>query len=198
MKKILLSIFLLISSLQILNAQSKDIEDLYEDYTNALTDSEKKPQAIKLGLAILSRKSELSKERIVNLNYHLAHLYEESLDPQKAKLYYIEVLKMVPGHYISSRALGRIYSNECMDLGKQVGEAARLKDARLNAEKFKAYKIHVLNTLPLLEKAQACDPETELLTLITYFYNSIKDTTGLANLNDRLKVLSKDCVEFLD
>jgi len=52
--------------------------------------------------------------------------------------------------------------------------------------------------LPHLEKAQACDPSDETLAIIKTLYKNINDTEGLNKLNDRLKLLSQNCIDVLE
>ena len=52
--------------------------------------------------------------------------------------------------------------------------------------------------LPQLEKAQACDPSDDTLGIIKSLYQKINDQASLSTLDDRLRLLSKNCIDILN
>ena len=71
------------------------------------------------------------------------------------------------------------------------------KDKKANDLLMQDYKKAVLKALPHLEKAQACDPSDETLTMIQQLYRNMKDDAGLKSLKARLTTLSKNCQDLL-
>lgn len=196
MKRITLATLLLLS-VQTAFSQSKNIEDLYMDYTMVRNTPNNKAAKEK-SLALLTRASELNDKQIANINFHLAGVYETDKQPDLAIPHYEKVIKMVPGYYVAQRALGFLLLEKSNVLANKVTAAAKAKDANLHAESFKAYKKQILALLPYLEKSQACDPDDRTLQTITNLYKNIKETTLLSTLNTRLKEKGKDCVTLLD
>jgi hypothetical protein len=70
----------------------------------------------------------------------------------------------VPNYYVVQRALGYQYLKQVNTLSDQVNAAQ--SDAGENKRLTVLYTAAAKKTLPYLEKAQACDPNDETLTLI--------------------------------
>lgn len=197
MKKIITLNFFILFLFQSAFSQTKKIDDLYFDYTQ-FRNSPNRKEAKSKALALLERSAELNEKQIANINFHLGSIYEEDKQPELAIPHYQNVIKTVPGHYVTQRALAFIYLRQGDALGKKVTAAAQLKNATLHAEAFKNYKKQVLLTLPYFEKSQACDPDENTLNIINNLYKTIKEPQQLSTLNSRLKTLANDCVSLLD
>jgi hypothetical protein len=173
------------------NAQTADqIFDQYLDMEMART-ANQSAKALLIGESILPNVGKLPVKTQVMYYYSLAKVYDDSFQGDNAITYYDKVLAARPDYYVPHRALGYIYVNNANELAKKTQVAKG--DAQLTAD----YKAMILKALPHLEKAEACDPSDETLTLIKKLYTAINDTQGLATLNSRLSALSKNCVTVL-
>ncbi len=172
-----------------IRAQTPDqVYDQYLDFNLARYQNES-AKALLIGESILPNVAKLpAKSQILYYN-SLAKLYEDSSQPDKAITYYEIVAAAQPDYYVPHRALGYLYADRAKELYKQIPTG--------KADAPEAYRAIVLKALPHLEKAQACDPSDETLTLIKFLYTSIKDTVGLNALPDRLKLLSENCITVL-
>ncbi|MBB5638950.1 tetratricopeptide (TPR) repeat protein [Pedobacter cryoconitis] len=198
MKKTLLLNLLIIYGVSSSFAQNQNVKDLYFDYTQTRMDDSKNPATTETALSLLNRSSELNEKQIANISFHLGRIYEAAGSPEKAIPLYENVIRLVPGYYVTYRALGYINLKKCNVLGQKVAESAKLKDAVLNNESYKAYKIQVLKTIALFEKSEACEADERTHDILATLYKSIKDTTSLASLPARLNVLGKDCISLLE
>lgn len=197
MKKILLINLLILLGTTSLFAQTKDIRDQYNDYT-LVRMTENSAETINQGLALLKRSSELNDKQIANISYHLGRLYEANGNTAAAIPYYETVTKIIPGYYVTQLALAYINLKKCDTLSIKVAESAKLKNAVQNENNYKAYKAQVLKTIAYFEKAESCEPDERTISILTFLYKNIKDTTSLATLPTRLSVLGKDCITLLD
>ncbi|MEO8885253.1 MAG: hypothetical protein ABI367_04260 [Mucilaginibacter sp.] len=179
---------LLIFTIGTTYAQTPDaVYDQYLDFNLARFQNESS-KALLIGESLLPNVAKLPAKSQVLYYNGLAKLYEDSSQPDKAITYYELVVAAQPDYYVPHRALGYLYNEKAKEIYKQI--QAGKGDAV-------AYKAAVMKALPHLEKAQACDPSDETLTLIKFLYNSIKDTAGLTSLPARLAVLGKNCVTVL-
>ncbi|RZA04119.1 MAG: hypothetical protein EOP47_00145 [Sphingobacteriaceae bacterium] len=176
------------------HAQTADqVYDQYLDFNMARLKSES-GKAMLIGESLLPNVAKLPAKSQITYYAGLAKVYEDSSQPEKALTYYEMVTKAEPDYYVAHRALGYLYYEQASavyDKMKVTNDAAAL--ASLTA----VYKPKVLKALPHLEKAQACDPTAETLTLINFLYNSIKDKKGLDALDGKLKTLSTNCMSVL-
>lgn len=161
-------------------------------------DADEKPNAIAKALALLDRKSELTKTQLGNVTYHLGRLYEEIGEFQKATPYYKTSIKITPGYYVPYRAVGFINFKECNILEKKINDAIRSKDNKLVESLTKDYNALALKTITYLEKSQACDPDDQTKGMIINLYNKTKNTEGINSLDGRLKKLTTDCITLLE
>jgi len=198
MKKLLFSILLIVAGTQFGFSQNKSIKDLYWDYSQIRMTDTKRPKAIELAEALIKRSSELTKIQLGNVSYHLARLYEETGETEKAIPYYEEAIKITPGYYVPYRALGFIFIKKCNAIGGKMNEAGMAKDLKLYGELYAQYKLLAFKALPNLEKSQACDPDDETKTIITNLYRSLKDNASIVSLDERLKKKAIDCISLLD
>ncbi|MCZ4245435.1 hypothetical protein [Pedobacter punctiformis] len=197
MKKIIIySFFLLLFSNQAF-PQTKSVKDMYWDYIQIRMSDSKKQETIAKALELLNHKTELNEKQIANLNYHLGRIYE-SIDEIKAIPYYEECIKFSPNYYVPYLALAAINIKKCNALSAEVNKAGKEKNIPLYKESFTKYKNQVLKTLIYMEKAQACDPDEQMLDMINKYYSSIKDMQALGMLPERLKKLSENCATLLD
>jgi hypothetical protein len=96
---------------------------------------------------------------------------------------------------VVQRALGYMYMKQADDIANKLNAAKT--DAAENKRLTDLYATAVKKVLPHLEKAQACDPDNDTLSLIKTLYKNIKDDKGLSTLNSRLATLAKNCVDLL-
>lgn len=159
-------------------ADASAIYDKYLDFNLARLQNETS-KAMELGEGILPDVARLP-AGIRNSFYNsIARLYEDDSQSVKAIGYYEKVIAAVPNYYVAHRALGYLLIK---DLGTSSPD----------------YIAKVKKALPHLEKAQACDPSDETLTLIKTLYKNINDNEGLNSLNSRLAQLSKNCIDIID
>jgi tetratricopeptide (TPR) repeat protein len=199
MKKIylLLSISLLIG-INSAFAQSKSIKDLYWDYSMVRMEPFQNIQATNLALALLTRKAELNSKQIANVNYHLGRLYEESNQMEKAIPYYENSIKLTPGYYVPYLALGNYYFKDCKEMILKMNEAAKANDVALHEKITEDYKKIATKTAEYLEHSYACDPDEITQGMITYLYQTSKNTTATKTFDARIKKLAESCVTLLD
>jgi tetratricopeptide (TPR) repeat protein len=185
LKKILLIAFLIIVG-KISHAQTADeVYEKYTDFNLAILQNER-DNALDLGQQILPDSSKLSPKVRVSFYNGLAKLYEDDNQSVKAIEYYNRVAAAQPDYYVAHRALGYLYIKDIS--GKPAGQV--VVDA--------AYIANVKKALPHLEKAQACDPDDQTLSLIKILYRNIKDEKSLNSLPERLNQLKKNCIDILD
>jgi ATP/maltotriose-dependent transcriptional regulator MalT len=122
-------------------------------------------------------------------------MYEDNDQPDKAITYYEKVAAAVPDYYVVHRALGYIYLHKAMQIADELNRS--LNDKVMANQLTDAYAKAARTALPHLEKAQACDPSGETLATIQRLDRNIKDAQGLNTLSNRLKQLSKNCIDIL-
>jgi tetratricopeptide (TPR) repeat protein len=192
-KKTILTLFI-VCLCGLAKAQTPD--QVYDQYIvfNEARAGNNAPATIKKGELILPNVDKLPpKTKIVFYN-GLAKAYEDNNQFDKATPYYEVVAAAVPDYYVVHRALGYIYLIPAKAINeKMLAEKDKAGMARL----MEQYKVAVLKALPHLEKAQACDPSDETLSLIKLLYRNINDTASLQTLNTRLAGLSKNCLDLL-
>jgi tetratricopeptide (TPR) repeat protein len=185
LKKIFLIVLLIIAG-KISHAQTADeVYEKYTDFNLAMLQNER-DKALDLGQQFLSDSSKLSPKVRVSFYNGLAKLYEDDNQSVKAIEYYNRVAAAQPDYYVAHRALGYLYIKDIS--GKPAGQV--VVDA--------AYIANVKKALPHLEKAQACDPDDQTLSLIKILYRNIKDEKSLNSLPERLNQLKKNCIDILD
>lgn len=182
----------LILSCKLLIAQ--DVEKQFFDF-NASEENGTKLANIKDGEKILPLVSALSAKKQAVYYYVMASLYEKAKNLEKASVFYQNTLRIEPNYYISHLALAYIYSNQANDLAQKINSETSnkvLRDKYINE-----YKSALKKSLPHFEKAQACDPNEQVLISIKRIYESLKDSATFNSLELRLKELSKNCVDVL-
>lgn len=194
------SVFFLLLYLGVLhtNAQQRDVKDLYFDFLQIRLVPLNEPEAIKQGLKLLTRSSELNKKQVTSVTYHLARLYEGEGEMDKALPYYEKSILLNPDYYVPYRALGFYYFDQAIDLWQAVSRIDEKNTPNEYAKALDVFKIIAIKTNFYLEKAQACDPDEETLSMIEDLYKNLKDQKALQNLDQRLKSKSKKCVTLLD
>ncbi|RZK83560.1 MAG: hypothetical protein EOO98_17440 [Pedobacter sp.] len=197
MKKTFLLSFLLFISISSAFSQTK-IDDLYEEYTMLRMTNDEKPKAIAIGLSLLNRKSELKPKQIANVTYHVARLLEETNMMSKAIPYYEESIKLTPGYYVPYLALGNEYFKACKELVAKMNQAADANDTVLHGKLSAEYKPLASKTAAYLEKSYACDPDNITKGMITYLYQTLKNTEALKSFDTRIKQLEQGCITLLD
>lgn len=192
------ALFLLFISFSVVTAYAQTAEEVYNKYLDFNLErlQGETDKALTLGEDIIPNADKLKANARNNFYYAIGNLYENDGQSVKAVEYYEKVAAAVPNYYVVQRALGYQYLKQVNTLSDQVNAAQ--SDAGENKRLTVLYTAAVKKTLPYLEKAQACDPNDETLTLIKSLYKNIKDTQGLATLNTRLAALSKNCIDLLD
>ena len=176
------------------HAQTADqVYDQYLDFNKARLEGQTS-KAMSIGESILANVGKLPAKSRTTYYSGLAKLYEDNSQPEKAITYNEMVAAAEPDYYVTHRALGYLYNERASAVYDKMRAT---KDAAVLAALTAEYKTKVLKALPHLEKAQACDPSDETLTLIKFLYNSIKDKQGLGTLNSRLTGLGKNCLSIL-
>ena len=195
LKRYLIFVFLcfagLLAHAQVLSADS--VYSKYLDFNLARFQGEQ-DKVLELGEAIIPYADKLPEKTRINFYFGAGKMYEDDSQPDKAIIFYVKVAAAVPDYYVAHRALGYLY----LDKAKKI--EARMNDANDKAAKdslFAAYVKAVQMALPHLEKAQACDPSDDTLNIIKDLYTKSHNTPGLDSLNNRLKQLSKDCMDVL-
>jgi len=173
---------------------SADVYNQYLDFNLARFQGEHDKVA-ELGEKILPNADKLPEKPRINFYASIGKMYEDNDQPDKAASYYEKVAAAVPNYYVVHRALGYIYLEKAKRIGDELNRS--LNDKVMAAQLTDAYANAVRKALPHLEKAQACDPSDETLATIQRLYRNIKDAQGLDSLNNRLKQLSKNCIDIL-
>ena len=167
------------------HAQTADkVYDQYLDFNLARLQNEQ-DKAMDLGEKILPDTLKLPQKVRISYYNSMAKLYEDSNQSVKAIAFYEKVTNALPNYYVAHRALGYLLIKGLTD--KTPNEVAAAA----------AYTAKVKAALPHLEKAQACDPDSDTLTLIKSLYQNIKDDKELGTLSARLEKLKKNCEDIL-
>ena len=180
------------------NAQTISADSVYNQYLdfNLARFQGEQDKVLEIGENIIPNAGKLPPKAQVNFYFGAGKMYEDNNQPAKALIYYEKVAAAVPDYYVVHRALGYLYLDKVKKLEQKLN--ASTNDNKLNAELTSEYINAVKKALPHLEKTQACDPSDETLTIIKLLYKNIKDTRGLNNLDARLKLLSKHCIDILE
>lgn len=182
-KKAFLIVFILATSV-LTHAQTADeVYNKYADFNLAMLQNEH-DKALDLGEQILPDSAKLPPKTRVSFYNGIAKLYEEDAQSIKAIAYYNRVVAAQPNYYVAHRALGYLYIKDI---------AVKATDMPVDT----TYNAKVKRALPHLEKAQACDPSDDTLTLIKTLYKNIKDQQGLDTLPARLSQFKKNCIDIL-
>ncbi|WP_316768519.1 hypothetical protein [Pedobacter frigiditerrae] len=170
----------------------------YEEFKEYRNSNENKPKYLAKMLTILADSSKLTNKQIVNVQYHIGRLFEETGKPDSAIVYYDEMLKREPNYEVVHRALGFVYLAKTKNFVHEMNMATKEKNVDANAKAYANYKKLVLKAIPHLEKYQACSPDEETLLIIGNLYKSIRDTQSITTIEARLKALSLNCVSLLE
>jgi tetratricopeptide (TPR) repeat protein len=189
-EKALIFLFILCLTLTVKAQTASEVYDQYLDF-NLKRFEGSTADALKLGETILTNADKLPAKSKVSFYNGLAKLYEDDSQSVEAIPLYEKVIAAQPDYYVAHRALGYLYLKPADEL------FAKLQADNTNKETAALYKTTVLKALPHLEKAQACDPTDETLTLIKTLYTNIHDDASLRSLNTRLAALKKNCVDIL-
>jgi tetratricopeptide (TPR) repeat protein len=194
MPKKTITLLFILGFCTIVKAQTADqVYDKFLDFNDARSHNNL-GKTLTLGQQILVNVDKLPAKTKIYFYNALAKAYEDNKQFDLAVPYYETVAKAVPNYYVVHRALGYIYLMPADELYKKLQAT---KDKAAGDLLMQDYKKAVLKALPHLEKAQACDPSDETLTLIKSIYKNIKDNAGLKSLNSRLTALSKNCLDIL-
>jgi len=166
----------------------------YLDFNKAR--SENHPNiALQKADSILNNPEKLPPKAQTNFYRSLAKLYEDQNQPEKAIIYNEKVVSAAPDYFVSHRALGYLYLLPTNGLVEKINQA---KANSPEQQKYQAQYFKLIKTaLPHLEKAEACDHDEQTLSLIKSLYLKLNDKAGLSSLDNRLKLLRKNCIDLL-
>jgi len=176
-------------------AQSADsVYNRYLDFNLARFQGEQ-DKVLDLGEQLIPVADKLPEKARINFYFSIGKMYEDNDEPAKAKPYYEKVAAAVPDYYVVHRALGYLYLQDVKDAESKLNASSgdKTKHDQLTIVYTNAVKKALLH----LEKAQACDSSDETLAIIKSLYQKINDTQGLNSLDNRLKGLSKNCIDIL-
>jgi tetratricopeptide (TPR) repeat protein len=194
LKKVIL---LLIIAFAVTTAKAQTTDEVYNSYLdfNLARLEGRTENALELGEQLMPDADKLTDKARISFYYSLGNLYENDSQSAKALPLYEKVAAAVPDYYVVQRALGYMYMKQADDIANKLNAAKT--DAAENKRLTDLYATAVKKVLPHLEKAQACDPDNDTLSLIKTLYKNIKDDKGLSTLNSRLATLAKNCVDLL-
>jgi tetratricopeptide (TPR) repeat protein len=155
----------------------------------------KTSEAIQKGEQILPDSGKLPPKTRISFFGRMAKLYEDDGQDTKAVFYYEKVVAAIPDYFVARRALGYLYDKNADEIHLKLFQLK--PDDPVYDKLFATYQTAVRKALPHLEKAQACDPTDGTLDLIKTLYKNIHDEPGLNSLDERLKDLSKNCIDIL-
>jgi tetratricopeptide (TPR) repeat protein len=190
-------ILLLIIAFAVTTTKAQTADEVYNSYLdfNLARLEGRTENALDLGEQLMPNADKLTDKARISFYYSLGNLYENDSQSAKALPLYEKVATAVPDYYVVQRALGYMYMKQVQDIATKLNVAKT--DAAENKRLTDLYAIAVKKVLPHLEKAQACDPDNDTLSLIKTLYKNIKDDKGLSTLNSRLATLAKNCVDLL-
>ncbi|MDB5006599.1 MAG: hypothetical protein JWQ84_3125 [Mucilaginibacter sp.] len=194
LKKTLLLLFSVFIYCTTLGQSADTVYNQYLDFNLAKLQGEQ-DKVLELGEVILPKADLLPGKARINFYFSVGKMYEDNDQPDKAVVYYEKVAAAVPDYYVVHRALGYLYLDKSNRIVKQLNASAN--DKVMNAQLHTAYVNATKQALPHLEKAEACDHSDETLETIKNLYKGINDLKGLNTLGDRLKALSKNCIDIL-
>ena len=152
--------------------------------------------ALLVGEQILPDTAKLGTVSKINFYAKLAKTYDEAEQDDKAIYYYEKVAAAAPGYFVVQRALGLLYNAKAEDI--QLTLYITPKTDPSYSKLYERYLAAVRKTLPLLEKAQACDPDDDTLDLIHTLYQNIGDNNGFNGFTQRIPELAAKCVDLLE
>ncbi|MES2062816.1 MAG: hypothetical protein V4456_12900 [Bacteroidota bacterium] len=192
------ALIILLISFSAIAAHAQTADEVYNQYLdfNLARLQGETDKALTLGQDIIPNADKLKNNVRNNFYYSIGNLFENDGQSVKAIEYYEKVAAAVPNYYVVQRALGYQHLKLVDELDAKLNAAQ--SDINENKRLTDLYTAAVKKALPYLEKAQACDPNDDTLTLIKTLYKKINDPQGLATLNTRLSALSKNCIDLLD
>jgi tetratricopeptide (TPR) repeat protein len=194
LKGLLLSIVTVLISFAAHAQSAEAVYNQYLDYNLARFQGEvEKLQGLAEDLLPVADK--LPVKARTNFYFSIGKIYEDNGQPKKALIYYDKVAAEAPDYYVVHRGLGYIYLQQTREIKNKIYAST---DPALTKKLTEEYNAAARKALPHLEKAQACDPSDETLDEIKILYKNMKDTEGLNTLNNRLKELSKHCIDILE
>jgi tetratricopeptide (TPR) repeat protein len=194
LRKIFLLVFIIFAGVSAKAQTADEVYNQYLDFNLARFQGEQ-DKILGLGEKLLPNAEKLPEKARTNFYFSIGKIYEDNNQLQKASIYYEKVAMAAPDYYVAHRALGYIYLGDVKIIEKKLN--ASVHDQAINAQLTKDYNNAVKKALPHLEKAQACDPSDETLTIIKLLYKNIHDPRGANTFESRLKELSKNCIDIL-
>jgi tetratricopeptide (TPR) repeat protein len=194
LKKVILLLIIAFAATTTKAQTADEVYNSYLDFNLARLEG-RTENALELGEQLMPDADKLTDKARISFYYSLGNLYENDSQSAKALPLYEKVAAAVPDYYVVQRALGYMYMKQADDIANKLNAAKT--DAAENKRLTDLYATAVKKVLPHLEKAQACDPDNDTLSLIKTLYKNIKDDKGLSTLNSRLATLAKNCVDLL-
>ncbi|MVN22409.1 hypothetical protein [Mucilaginibacter arboris] len=188
-------VFLLMFTVASVKAQyNSKVYNLYLDFNEAQWKNQPNI-ALQKADSILASPEKLPEKAQTNFYRSLAKLYEDHQQTDKAIIYNEKVVAAVPDYYIAHRALGYLYLLPANTLVEKINQS---QSKPAEQQKYQEQYFRLIKTaLPHLEKAEACDHDDTTLNLIKSLYQKLNDKTSLASLDNRLKLLRKNCIDLL-
>jgi hypothetical protein len=188
-------LFVLLSAARLVHAQdSKTVYERYVDFNLVRLEADNSA-ALEMGEAILDSADALPEKSRISFYNSMGKLYEVAKANDRAILFFEKVATAVPNYYVAHRALGYLYLDPANEIQTELNAAKKNTPAytKLKAE----YKAAALKAVGHLEIAQSCDPSDDTLAIIKNLYKSIGDNAAPTTLDERLKKISKDCLDIL-
>jgi tetratricopeptide (TPR) repeat protein len=194
LKKLTVLILFILSTIALHAQKVNPIYEKYLDFNLTRLQGDN-AAALDMGVAIVDSVNDLPPKARISFYNSMGKLYENNEQSERAIPYYEKVTIAEPHYYVAHRALGYIYLTATNNLYEQLIAFKQTdpKYKRLHDE----YKAMATKTIKHLEIAQACDPSDPTLAIIKMLYETIGENSALSTLDERLKIISKDCLDIL-
>ena len=191
-------VLIIISVFAFVHVKCQSADSVYDQYLdfNLARFQGADDKILELGEKIIPNAGKLPEKARISFYFSVGKMYEDDDQADKALPYYEKVAIAAPDYYVVHRAIGYIYYDRSKAIADKINTAGNNKAATdsLNT----VYIEMARKALPQLEKAQACDPSDDTLGIIKSLYQKINDQASLSTLNDRLRLLSKNCIDILN
>lgn len=144
---------------------------------------------------VLAVVDQLPEKRQTLFYSRLAKLYETMNNDAEAIRYYEKVASAVPDYYVAHLALGYLYMRPANALVAKLNAARENKSAY--DKLYSEYKGYVKKAVPHLEKALACDPNEQVMSLLQRLSKTLSLPADEASINKRVSALQNNCVTLL-
>ena len=191
-------VLIIISVFAFVHVKCQSADSVYDQYLdfNLARFQGADDKILELGEKIIPNAGKLPEKARISFYFSVGKMYEDDDQADKALPFYEKVAIAAPDYYVVHRAIGYIYYDRSKAIADKINTAGNNKAATdsLNT----VYIEMARKALPQLEKAQACDPSDDTLGIIKSLYQKINDQASLSTLDDRLRLLSKNCIDILN